>query len=295
MSPAHHHPANGYGHQQEPAFRASCYLRAFTAGGDNKIINIFNIDRDGYIADAPVRSQCSGDYFYGQDQRLDDAIRHVEETYGAEARSLIAGCSTLSRKSAFVLRSFWVLQHLRTEAASVRFAQMTRQLADAIGEGEGFAMSIKEAVLLAMSFYVDQLQCTDDLDICVVRNISGVPFITSDDPAVLTNRWHFHRQWHLTRSFGLGSTGMIGLRPLSEDLLCVLYDPELYELASVNGFLETASSDDVAMLNEHQILNYHANLYARDANEHPRPRCSRPASARHPPARPRCAALCGGR
>ena len=74
-----------------------------------------------------------------------------------------------------------------------------------------------------------------------------------------------------------------------------LYDPELYELASVNGFLETASSDDVAMLNEHQILNYHANLYARDANEHPRPRCSRPASARHPPARPRCAALCGGR
>lgn len=248
-------------------FVPRCYLRAFTTGGDNKTINIFNIDHARYIAGAPVRSQCSGDYFYGQDQRLEDAIRHVEGTYDAEARSLVAGCNTLNRQAAFVLRSFWVLQHLRTEAASKRSAHMTRQLADAIGEGDDFAVSIKEAVLLAMNFYVDQLRCTDDLDICVVRNVSGVPFITSDDPAVLTNRWHFHRQWHLTRSFGLGSTGMIGLLPLSEDLLCVLYDPELYELASVDGFVETASSEDVAMLNEHQILNCHANLYARYASE----------------------------
>lgn len=243
-----------------------CYLRAFTAGGDNKTINIYNIDHDRYIAGAPVRSQCSGDYFYGQDQRLEDAILFVEGSYDTEVRSLIAGRDTLSRKSAFVLRSFWVLQHLRTKAASQRSAQMTRQFADAIGEGD-FAMSIKEAVLLAMSFYVDQLRCTDDLAICLVRNVSGVPFITSDDPAVLTNRWHIHRQWHLTRSFGIGSTGMIGLLPLSEDMLCVLYDAELYDLASADGFLETASSDDVAILNEHQVLNCHANLYARDASE----------------------------
>lgn len=247
-------------------FVPRCYLRAFTAGGGNKTINIFNIDHARYIADAPVRSQCSGDYFYGQNRRLEDAILHVEGSYDTEIRSLIAGCDTLSRKSAFVLRSFWVLQYMRTEAASMRSAQMTRQFADAIGEGD-FAMSIKEAVLLAMSFYVDQLRITDDLAICVVRNMSDVPFITSDDPAVLTNRWHIHRQWHQTRSFGLGSTGMIGLLPLSQDLLCVLYDSWFYDVATADGFVGTASRDDVAMLNEHQILNCHANLYARDASE----------------------------
>lgn len=249
-------------------FVPRCYLKAFTVDGENKAINIFNIDHGRYIPGAPVKHQCSGDYFYGQDQKLEDAIRSVEGAYETEVKALIAGRRSLSKRAATVLRAFWVLQYLRTEAASIRSAQMSRQMADAIGEeAEDFSMSIKEAVQLAMGAYVEHFRSTDDLALCLVRNASGTPFITSDDPAILTNRWHFHRQWHLARSFGLGSTGMVGLLPLSEELLCVLYDSEKYEIASVDGVLETASDQDGAILNEHQILNCHANLYVRSTSE----------------------------
>lgn len=249
-------------------FVPRCYLRPFTVDGENKAINIFNIDHGRYIPGAPVKNQCSGDYFYGQNQKLEDAILFVEGTYDTEAKSLISGCGVLNKRAATALRSFWVLQYLRTEAASVRSAQMSRQMADAIGEGaEDFAMSIKEAVQLAMGAYIEQFRSTDDLGLCLVRNASGIPFVTSDDPAILTNRWHFLRRWHTARSFGIGSTGMIGLLPISEELLCVLYDPEKYDVASVNGFLETTSDEDVVVLNEHQILNCHANLYVRSTSE----------------------------
>ena len=249
-------------------FVPRCYLKAFTVGGENKAINLFNIDHGRYIPGAPVKHQCSGDYFYGQDEQLENAILSVEGAYETEAKTLVAGCRSLSKRAATVLRAFWVLQYLRTEAASIRSAQMSRQMVDAIGEeAEDFALSIKDAVQLAMGAYVDSFRTTDDLGMCLVRNASGTPFITSDDPSILTNRWHFHRQWHLTRSFGLGSIGLIGLLPLGEELLCVLYDPEKYEIATIDGILDTACDRDVALLNEHQILNCHANLYVRSAGE----------------------------
>ncbi|MFQ6310402.1 DUF4238 domain-containing protein [Lysobacter capsici] len=249
-------------------FVPRCYLKAFTVHGENRAINVYNIDHDRYISGAPVKNQCSGDYFYGQDQGLEDAIQFVEGSYAREATQLISGCTCLSEEAATALRAFWVLQHLRTEAASRRSAEMSLQMADAVGEEiDGFAMSIKQAVQIAMHAYVEMFRATEDLEICIVRNISCIPFITSDDPAVMTNRWHFHRQWHITRSFGLGSAGMIGVLPLSEQLLCVLYDPDLYELAHNGRFLETALDSDAEFLNELQILNCHANLYVRGTDE----------------------------
>ena len=91
-------------------FVPRCYLKAFTVGGENKAINIFNIDHSRYIPGAPVKNQCSGDYFYGQDQRLEDAIRSIEGAYDAEAKALIDGCKVLKKRTATVLRAFWVLQ-----------------------------------------------------------------------------------------------------------------------------------------------------------------------------------------
>jgi hypothetical protein len=41
-------------------FVPRCYLRAFTCNGENRMINLFNIDRRVCIEGAPVKHQCSG-------------------------------------------------------------------------------------------------------------------------------------------------------------------------------------------------------------------------------------------
>lgn len=250
-------------------FVPRCYLRPFTGNGEGRSINVFNIDRAKLILGAPVKNQCSKDYFYGSNQYLENAIQAVEGAYSEQIKSLLGGAVAISQSASIVLRRFWLLQNMRTEAASVRAVELSTGLAEALDpDGRDFALTIKEAVQLAMHAYAESMTCIDDLNLCLIRNTSSRPFVTSDDPAILTNRWHFHRQLHLTRSFGLGSAGVIGMLPISEILLCVLYDAEFYDITAPNGFADISSDSDVELVNEHQFLNCHANIYTRTESEH---------------------------
>ena len=47
-------------------FVPRCYLREFTHKSENKAITVYNIDRKKCIPKAPVKNQCSKDYFYGK-------------------------------------------------------------------------------------------------------------------------------------------------------------------------------------------------------------------------------------
>jgi hypothetical protein len=51
----------------------------------NLAIHLFNIDRSLFVAKAPVKNQCSRDYFYGEDELLEQALQATE---GAYARGL---------------------------------------------------------------------------------------------------------------------------------------------------------------------------------------------------------------
>lgn len=101
-------------------FVPRCYLKAFTKDGENLAINLLNLDRQRAIPAAPVKNQCSGDYFYGQDDRLETAIRSVEGSYGNTVARIHAPGYQLTDTDRSVLRTFMLFQHLRTEAASRR-------------------------------------------------------------------------------------------------------------------------------------------------------------------------------
>jgi hypothetical protein len=74
---------------------------------------------------APVKSQCSGDYFYGRDKQLEHAIQLVESGYGHSLRTLLNSSKTLSDSDKSMLKTFWLFQHLRTEAAATRAVEMS--------------------------------------------------------------------------------------------------------------------------------------------------------------------------
>jgi hypothetical protein len=246
-------------------FVPRCYLRPFTLEGGNSAINLYNIDRGRFIERAPVKNQCSGDYFYGQDRQFEAAIQSVESAYAGVLREILnLGCK-LTQEHYDVLRIFWMLQNLRTEAASRRAVEMAADTVEVMGEeGNRFRLKIKDAVQLAMSAFADSMNVVMDLKVCLIKNTTDVPFITSDDPAVLTNRWYLDGPKTRGMSFGMRDAGALLLLPLSPKICCICYDSDVYSIASENSWVSVRNKSDIHALNEFQILHCRANLFLRD-------------------------------
>ena len=121
-------------------------------------------------------------------------------------------------------------------------------------------MAVEEAMLV----YARSMEIVDDLRVTIIRNRSATPFITSDDPAVLTNRWYLQNRRADGLSFSLRNAGLIMLMPLSPSTLAMLHDPDIYSVGHRRGVIWIEDDADADALNAHQILNCAANLYFRD-------------------------------
>lgn len=250
-------------------FVPRCYLKAFTHEGGNHAINLLNLDRQRAIPAAPVKNQCSGDYFYGQDDRLETAIRTVEGGYAAAVARIHAPGYRLTDSDRVLLRTFMLFQHLRTEAASRRSVEMFAGMENSIGSPlPGLKPSIKDAVQMAMRAFAEEMHLFDDLKICLVRNRTKRPFVTSDDPAVVANRWHKEDPRVQHKSPGLMSCGTTISLPLSPRILCLAYDGDVYSVPHENGWTEVRKDSELAAFNEQQFLNAVANVYFREWDHH---------------------------
>lgn len=246
-------------------FVPRCYLRQFTLDAADKAINLYNVDRNKFVELAPVKNQCSGDYFYGKDPKLEEAIQAVERAYGATVRQILQPGYLLTDDHRKLLRRFWLMQHLRTEAASKRSVEMADAMQSVIdSENPSFRLKIREAVQMAMGVFAESMDIVSDLKVCLVRNRSRMPFVTSDDPAVLTNRWHLHNAKKTGRSFGLHSAGDLLLLPISPSILCVAYDGDMHSISHDRGWAELRNEADADAFNQHQYLNCRANVFVQD-------------------------------
>lgn len=246
-------------------FVPRCYLRPFTVDGANSAINLYNIDRQKFIERAPVKHQCSGDYFYGKDPLLEKAIQGMEGAYGTVLRAILKQDYVLIDEHRNLLKLFWLLQHLRTEAASRRSVEMSDATHAVAGLNDSsFRLEIRDAVQMAMKTFYESMDLITDLKVCLLKNRTRTPFVTSDDPAVLTNRWHLESAKARGHSFGLRSAGDILLLPLSPQILCLGYDGDVYSVPHKNGWAEVRRDADVEAFNQHQFLNCRANLFVHD-------------------------------
>src|SRR3546814_12980975 len=101
------------------------------------------------IPNAPVKNQCSSDYFYGRDPKLESAINFVENNYGEVVRLLEDGHPTVDGRVNIVLKRFAYLQYLRTESASRAASEMVLALQDVSGSASVIP-TMREAMLTAV-------------------------------------------------------------------------------------------------------------------------------------------------
>lgn len=194
-------------------------------------------------------------------------MQPIESNYSKVLKEIKNENYQLNEEHRNFLRLFWLLQYMRTEAASKRSIEMTHEMGKVAGiDANEYKLSLKEAVQNAMMYFYKNNGVVDDLKICLIRNKSDIDFITSDDPAVLTNRWHLIDERTKGTSFGLGTAGNIMLLPLSPRILCVGYDGGVYSLQHKKGWVVVNNKADIHAFNAHQFLNCNANIFAHNIN-----------------------------
>jgi len=245
-------------------------MKPFSLGGIGAAINLFNITSGQLIKNAPVKGQCAKDYLYGDDLVVEKALQKLEGAYGVILKKIQSGDDQLSSSDLSFLRNFSYLQYSRTDMAIRRNRLAMEKLENAIFEGNEHQRPISDLsdrtlMREAMIQFQETVKYISDLKVCLVRNRASSPFITSDDPAISTNRFYAQRVGSRFGGVGLGNAGAMIFMPLTPEYLVVSYDGGVYTVPGKIGcVIETHRLLDVAAVNELQHLKAAENLYFHD-------------------------------
>jgi hypothetical protein len=245
-------------------FVPKVYLRSFSCDPDRAAINLFNITQKRSIARASIKGQCSSNYFYGEDKQLDDALQGSEGFYGLFLKELEKPDFKPETGHLEFLRHFCFLQHSRTAAQAQRTFNFMVSMANAAFDGkppEDYVPNVKESVRMGMKAFSEHVYAIHDLKVRLVRNHTGIDFVSSDNPSVHTNRWHLQSPKARGKSPGVSSAGVIFFMPITPRILCVVYDGDVYTTDHHDNWIELKRAADVLALNDQQYLNCQANIY----------------------------------
>jgi hypothetical protein len=258
-------------------FVPKAHFKPFSVDCAGHAANMYLIGHDRSVFGAPVRGQCAKPYLYGKDGRLEKLLSQIEGRYGQLVSRLGDANYELGESDRWLLRYFILLQSLRTaEQIELGYARMTEMASffQKSEERHGNTWDprndpTRERVMaeLMLSFN-EQMQerILDDLKVAIVRNRTRRDFVTSDDPAVTTNRWLIQRK--SVRTFGTNAAGLLLFMPLGPRLLALAYDPAVYSIdAASPGKVNLDRESDVQAFNAHQYMRAVSAIYFRNEGD----------------------------
>ena len=206
--------------QKNQHFVPRAALKPFTLNSEGAAINVFNIKRNLAIQNAPVKGQCARDYFYGKDDlKLENCLVQLEGEYARIVRSLVAG-GTPDDADHEWLSLFSLVQFRRTARAIEEMRECTELMVNAFfgnhPEKQPQAFTDTEMVIMSLRSGFRSREYRSDLTPVIFENQTGVRFVISDNPLVLTNRFFFQRL--NAGNFGLANSGAILAMPVSQQI-----------------------------------------------------------------------------
>lgn len=162
-----------------------CYLKKFSSDNNRSSISLFNIDRRKFIVSAAIKGQCSKNYFYGKDLKIEKALQSIEGNFSRVVDRILSPNYKLTRNDSLFLIQYWLLQQQRTEATSKRSVEISSAFTEAAQiSSQEYRLEMKEAVKDSVERFQLLKECLNDLKVCLIKNESSIGLITSDDPAV---------------------------------------------------------------------------------------------------------------
>ncbi|MHC2291834.1 DUF4238 domain-containing protein [Bradyrhizobium barranii] len=235
-------------------------LRHFTKNAEGKSINLYNIRADPLIPDAPVKGQCSRHHWYGRDGQLEALLGRLEGMFGlARDRVMAGGNSDRDREE---ISLFMCVQHWRTAKAAARIRHSMEQMNENTWAPDKDPIpEDKVLVVRSMRVGMKTREFLRDLKLRFVENRTSRDFIIADDPAVMLNRFAFEKLGG--SGFGVASSGLIFVMPLSPRFSVICYDGLVYSLDATNGRVVLKSEAAVDAYNDIQCLAAEENIYFR--------------------------------
>lgn len=248
------------------------YFRNFSK--DDNTICLFNLNNERFVQDAPIRGQCSENYFYGQDPSLEMIFSNLESEAQKKIMKIInqGTINSLSDEEKQHLKSHILFQRGRTKLMYEIELDLANRLLDtlkpsiyqeAVESGkdisweaiEGTKITSKGWNSLAISMLGGLLLF--DLNMVLLINKTKADFIFSDNPVILHNSFFNYSINGCTT--GYTNTGLQIFYPITSKLMILLYDPSYYIIKRDDIKLNKAK--DIHRINGLQILHCDKNLY----------------------------------
>lgn len=174
-------------------FVPESYLKPWTNQNDK--ITVYVPENDEKYPPTSVSNVASSDYFYSKNTQLEDSLSEIEDEYKSVLKDIREAYSTnpnLSYKNRRHLRSFILLQRVRTKAFSNDAEAMGRELANEVTEKaavsaeniedqlDGFRDQMKRMMLHALI----NTGIIGDLEWVILVDTTETHFITSTHPVI---------------------------------------------------------------------------------------------------------------
>ncbi|MDW9807170.1 DUF4238 domain-containing protein [Sinorhizobium meliloti] len=244
-------------------FVPKVHLRAFSddPGTEKRMINLIHVRSGRAIQCASISGQCAKHYFYGKDLHLERALNTLEGKYAEYVRSIEGGSRSTNLLS--FMRGWTYLQYQRTDAARRRAKELHAQMDAAIDDPNWRVdMSDEALVVQSMKMFAETVDVVEDLRTVIIENTSDDDFITSDEPAIVFNKW-IHQKRNLD-TFGLGSSGLCLYMPITPRLGVLSYDSNVYDVGRRNNSIRVRDGREVTLLNALLMRSNAVNIYFRN-------------------------------
>lgn len=248
-----------------------CHLKPFSLDRKGAAINLYNVESQTAVRNAPVKSQCARDYFYGRDGVIEHHMGTFETIYSLVVNRLERNNGNVNAEDLNFLREFSLLQYSRTEMAMMRMRAMHQGMHDVIFNGaryrdEPLDVSNDAMISESLRLFSTHRESISDLKTLIIINDTNVKFVTSDDPTIVVNKYYKQKVRTFDSSiFGLGSSGIMMFLPITPKYAICHYDGDVY---TVNEQLRNSAvlrkRTDVRAINDLQYIKAARNVYFSD-------------------------------
>ncbi len=251
-------------------------LRNFSLRGADGKISAYRLNEKKHLLRTSVRDQAHENNFYG-DPQIEDLFAGLEgeaaRIIGAAVREEVLPRARSSDHHA--LLTFTLAQAFRTRAAADETNAMADRLAkrmmrDVPGLKEhldAIEITIENAPLHSLGHAAMSFTLASDLRYKLLCNRTPVPFIASDDPAVMYNQFLEPRKKSGSNT-GLAVKGLQVFLPLGPKHLLLFFDADVYTVGGrrlTSQRVDVTAEADVRELNLIQAVNAAECLYFNDS------------------------------
>lgn len=245
--------------RKEHHFVPRFYLRHFASDEDGKCICLYHFSRNQFIENAPIKHQAKEKLLYGNDDQVETLLGKVEQKAAPVIREVLQTGKIVDNVARDILLGYMLYQERRT----IRRARQTKQSMNLLMQGipglETYSVSLDLQEMVNM--VEDQKPLLQFLHVKVLRNVSSVPFITSDNPVIMYNQ-----MMEMHRSPVAAAWANMGLQvflPISPEYMLMAYDQFKYTVGKKHSVATPIKvyENDVRQLNALQYIEADQHLY----------------------------------